>query len=85
MTLCCTVVCHVLKGVHADGMTVAAAVNMRPELFGAVCLIEPWLDLLAPRLPHNFSEEEVRDAIGDTEVHFPFSPCAALSSRICFH
>ena len=85
MTPCLTVVRHVLRGGHADGMTVAAAVNMHPEQFGAVCLIEPWLDLLAPQLPHNFSEEEVRDAIGNTKVHLPFSPCTALSSHICFH
>ena len=38
MMLHFTNLCLGLKGSYADGMTVAAAVNMHPELFGAVQL-----------------------------------------------
>lgn len=58
---------------------------MHPELFGVVCLIDAWLALLSPEPPLFLSKQEIRDAIGDTEVHLPCSPCAALSSFICFH
>ena len=60
-----------LEGYQIDGMTVAAAVNMLPELFGAVCLADAWLDLLAPKPPVYMNEAEVSRAIGDTQVHLP--------------
>ena len=82
MMLQFTNLCLGLKGSYADGMTVAAAVNMHPELFGVVCLADAWLDLLAPKPPVYMDDAEVSHAIGNTQVHFSlcFSHCTDKSN-----